>query len=90
MDKMGEDIAIMKTEIIHLRIDINKVLSILLESENAVLRRTAIAETKLEDLEEKVMVQQSNSFNIKAALVSLGLGLLGSICVAVIEFWNRK
>lgn len=87
---MIEDIAIMKNEIIHLRIDINKLLSVIVESENALVKRTAISETKIAQIEEKFIGHLANAFNVKLAMASSLIGLISCIVVALIEFWNRK
>lgn len=90
LEKMSEDIAILKTEMIHQRIDINKILSILIESDHALVKRTAVSENNIENLEEKMAIADQNDFNIKVALASLSIGVVGSIAVAMIEFWGRK
>lgn len=90
IEKMGEDLAILKTEVVHMRADINKLLRILIESDHAIINRTTSSEVKIKQMEESLLQHHKNAFQIRIAVVSLALGLAGSIAVAMIEFWGRK
>lgn len=90
MNDLKGEVRSIKTELSQLHKDIQKLLTILLESDRSIVSRMAVAESKIISFEEKSIQMENNSMGVKIAMVSALLGLCASIAIAMIEFWGHK
>jgi len=84
------DLATIKNEILHLSRSVATLSKILIEdNERSLAARVAVSETRIHSIEQKLSRMEAISGGIKIALISSTIGVIASISVAIIEFWNH-
>ncbi len=80
---LSEDAAIVKTEIIHIRKDLNKILALLYEADNSLVGRVKVNEAKIDNLEE-------TQWQAKTALGGATIALIGFLVNLAVSLVVKK
>lgn len=90
-DHLSEDLAIIKSEVIHLRKDVNKLLDIILENQShAISPRLRIVENDMIEATKTIDEMKSQSGQIRLALLGAFLTFIVSVAVLVFEIGFKK
>lgn len=77
LESLSEDIAIVKTQLIHLRGDTNKILQILMENDDSLMSRTKVNQTRIDQLEQ-------TQWQAKTALGGAAIGMVFNLLLWLI------
>lgn len=90
-DRVAEDLAVVKSEIHRIRMDVDKLLKILVEGNgNSLLSRVTVSEQKIEHLDERLDDREREKVSVRLAIVSAGLSFVTSMGIAIFEIVVKK
>lgn len=90
MESFHSDLAVVKSEVMQMRTEIQRLTNILIESpDKSLIARMAISETKISVHDSMLQDILENAWQLKLALLTSLLGFLGSAGVVCFEVFLK-
>lgn len=90
-DYLSTDITIIKSELLYLRKDVNKMLDLLIENpEHSIAPRVKILENDTIQFGKTLSQMEERGWQLRLALVASFLGFVASVIVVILEVFVKK
>lgn len=90
-DDFRSDMAIVKSEIVYLRKDVNRMLELLLDNpDHAVAPRLKVLEKEALHIQDRFDEMESRSWQMKLAITSSMIAFLASVAILILEINLRR
>lgn len=88
--KTENDLAVLKSEMIHIRKDLDKIMSVLTDGEGSFQSRMATMESEQKHFDHQMKEIKRNGWAVKIAIFSSFLSFLSMVLMFVLEVFLKK